>query len=94
MKKIVLLLTILAMVLSPEAALLAGDKKAEVKALVEQGVALVQKEGKDAAFKAINDLKGPFVKGDLYLFATSLKNIDLAEGSPNNKLLIGKDLSR
>ncbi len=99
MKNIVVLLTMLVVVFSPSAALLAGDKKAEdkkaeVKALVEQGVALVQKEGKDAAFKVINDLKGPFVKGDLYLFATSLKNIDLAEGSPNNKALIGKDLSQ
>ena len=38
-------------------------------------------------------MKGPFVKGELYLFANSLNNIALASGSPYNKPLIGKDVS-
>ena len=71
----------------------AADRGAEVKALVEKAVAMAQKDGKEAALKAIDDVKGPFVKGDLYLFACSLDNVDLAEGSPNNKSLIGKSMN-
>jgi len=93
MKKIAILITILGAALSPCAGLFAGDKGAQVKALVEQGVAMVKQQGKDATLRAIDDLKGPFVKGELYLFAISLNNISLAEGSPHNKPLIGKDMS-
>jgi len=93
MRKIAILVAILGVALSPCAGLFAGDKGAEVKALVEQGVAMVKQQGKDATLRAINDLKGPFVKGELYLFAISLNNISLAEGSPYNKPLIGKDMS-
>ena len=93
MRKIAILVAILGVALSPCAGLFAGDKDAQVKALVEQGVAMVEQQGKDATLRAIDDLKGPFVKGELYLFANSLKNIALAEGSPYNKPLIGKDVS-
>ncbi len=93
MRKIAILVTILCAALSPCAGLFAGDKDARVKALVEQGVAMVKQQGKDATLKAINDLKGPFVNGELYLFANSLNNIVLAAGSPYNKPLIGKDVS-
>ncbi len=93
MKRLILLLTILCVILSPAADLIAGDKEAEVKALVERGVAMVVKQGKDATLKAIADLKGPFVKGDLYLFAISMNNVSLASGSPVDKPFNGKDIS-
>ena len=93
MRKIAILVAILGVAISPCAGLFAGDKDAQVKALVEQGVAMVKQQGKDTTLKAINDLKGPFVKGELYLFANSLNNIVLASGSPYNKPLIGKDVS-
>ena len=93
MRKIAILVVILGVALSPAAGLFAGDKDAQVKGLVEQGVAMVKQQGKDTTLKAINDLKGPFVKGELYLFANSLNNIVLASGSPYNKPLIGKDVS-
>ena len=93
MRKIAILVVMLGVALSPAAGLFAGDKDAQVKGLVEQGVAMVKQQGKDTTLKAINDLKGPFVKGELYLFANSLNNIVLASGSPYNKPLIGKDVS-
>ena len=93
MRKIAILVAILGVAISPCAGLFAGDKDAQVKALVEQGVAMVKQQGKDTTLKAINDLKGPFVEGELYLFANSMKNIVLASGSPYSKPLIGKDVS-
>ncbi len=62
---------------------------AEVKALVEKAVTMVEKSGLDATLKAINDLKGPFVQGDLYIFAMSLDNLRLATGSLYSKHLLG-----
>ena len=94
MKKMTMLLAMLGLVLLPLSGLLAADKDAEVKALVERGVATAKEQGKDAALKAIADLKGPFVKGDLYLFAISFNNISLAAGSPVDKPFDGKDVSR
>ena len=93
MRKIAILIVILGVAISPCAGLFAGEKDAQVKALVEQGLAMVKQQGKDTTLKAINDLKGPFVKGELYLFANSMKNIVLASGSPYSKPLIGKDVS-
>ena len=62
---------------------------AEVKSLVEKAVTMVEKSGLDATLKAINNLKGPFVQGDLYIFAMSLDNLRLAAGSLYNKHLLG-----
>ncbi len=69
-----------------------ADQAAEAKSMVEKAVAMVKEKGLDSTLKAINDLKGPFVKGDLYVFAMSLDNINLATGSPNNKPILGKML--
>lgn len=91
MKKIFAMLAIVGLALIPLSGLSADDKAAEVKAMVNKAVAMVEKQGKEATFKAINDLKGPFVKGDLYLFVNSLNGIVLATGSPNNKPLLGKN---
>ena len=91
MKHICTMWVIVGLVLMPFMGLCADDKAAEVQAMVEKGVAMAEKQGKEAAFKAINDLKGPFVKGDLYLFAQSLAGVVLATGSPNNKPLLGKN---
>ncbi len=92
MKRAVVLLGLLGAALLFWSAALAGDKEAEAKALVERATAMAEKEGTTAVLRAVNDVKGPFVKGDLYLFAIALNNVALAEGSPNNKLLIGEDI--
>ncbi len=76
--------------------LLAGtvmaDDSAEVKALVEKGVVMAVVEGEKAALKAIGDPQGPFIKGDLYLFAGPLDKVAMS-AHPYKPELVGKDLS-
>ncbi len=75
------------------AAMLAGAKEAaEVKDLVEKGVIMAVVEGIDATLKAIGDPKGPFIKGDLYLFAGPLDRVT-SSAHPYKPDLVGKDMS-
>ncbi len=92
MKKIAVTLVLIGAALMVPTAIFADDRAAAVQGMVERAVALVKAEGKEAAFKAINDLEGPFVTGETYLFAISLDGVSLAEGSPNNKPLLGKNI--
>lgn len=65
----------------------------EAKAMVEKAVALIQAEGKDNAFKKIDDKSGSFVDRDLYVFVISLESGNtVAHGT--NKALIGKNLTK
>jgi cytochrome c len=62
----------------------------EAKAMVEKAVKLLEAEGKDKAFAAINDASGAFVDRDLYVFVLNMEGTTVAHGS--NKALIGKSL--
>jgi len=64
----------LLVVLTP-AGLAMADMEGDAVSLVDKAVAMFQDQGKEAALKAINDAKGPFVKGDLYVFAVSMDNV-------------------
>jgi len=66
-----------------------SDREAAVKSMVEKAVAMVKEKGLDATLKDINDLKGPFVNGNLYIFALNLKRKVLASGSAYNRPLLG-----
>ncbi|MFC1836528.1 cache domain-containing protein [Thermodesulfobacteriota bacterium] len=70
-----------------------ADQAKDTQALVEKGVAMVKAKGVDATLKAIGDKKGPFVKGDLYLFAGPLDKTTLS-AHPMKPALAGKDLSK
>lgn len=70
-----------------------ADEAADTKALVEQGVAMVKDKGLDATLKAIGDPKGPFVKGDLYLFAGSLDKVTATAHPFAADKLVGPDLT-
>jgi len=59
--------------------------------LVSKAVAHVKEAGKDKALASFNDPKGPFVKGDLYVFAYTLQGVILAH--PMNAKLVGKDMT-
>jgi len=59
--------------------------------LVSKAVAHVKAVGKDKALASFNDPTGPFVKGDLYVFAYTLQGVILAH--PMNAKLIGKDMT-
>ncbi len=71
-----------------------ADDAADAKALVGKGLAMVKEKGLDATLKAIGDPKGPFVKGDLYLFAGSLGKVTLLAHPYAAKKLVGPDLSK
>ncbi len=68
-----------------------ASTKEEAKAMVEKAIAYYKANGKDKAFAEINNPKGQFTKGDLYVFVYDLNGKCVAHGF--NKAMIGKDLS-
>lgn len=62
----------------------------EAQALVDKAIAYFNESGKDAAFEAINDPKGKFVKDDLYVYVVDFNGVVLAHGA--NKKLIGQHM--
>ncbi len=59
------------------AGLARADKAEDAVALVDKAVNMFKEQGSESTLKAINDPKGPFVKGDLYVFAVSMGNVML-----------------
>lgn len=59
-------------------------------ALVNQASALITEKGIDAAKESLSKADGPFVKGELYVFAYDLTGTMVAH--PKNPKLIGKNL--
>lgn len=52
----------------------------QTKSFVDEAVALYRRVGAQQAFKAFNDPKGRWVRGDLYIFAFDLKGVYMATG--------------
>lgn len=52
----------------------AADQAEDAKALVNKAVAMAEKDGVEKTLKAIGNRKGPFVKGDLYVWAGNFEN--------------------
>jgi len=65
---------------------------AAVKAVVERGVIMAIVEGGEAALAAISDPEGPFIDGDLYLFAGLVSSV-IMTGHPYSPHLLNTDLS-
>jgi signal transduction histidine kinase len=56
-----------------------ADDASDVEGLVNGACAMFTEQGKEAALKAINSRQGPFVRGDLYVFAVKIPdNVVLA----------------
>jgi len=73
-------------------AVMADDSAgAAVKAMVEQGVIMAVVEGEEAVLAAISDPEGPFIDGDLYLFAGLVSDVIMV-AHPYSSLL-NQDLS-
>lgn len=87
MKRI--LLTILICLLSANFGFAASEAD-QAKAMVEEAVALYNASGKQRAVAEINNPKGKWVKGELYVFAYDLNGVVIAH--PINPKLIGKNL--
>ena len=69
---------------------LRNHSKAEMYDLVNRVVSYAQAKGKEKTFAAINDPQGPFVNGDLFVWAESTNGTLLAD--PFYKSGIGQDL--
>jgi cytochrome c len=69
------LIAVALLVVVAPAGLAMADMAGDAVSLVDKAVAMFQEQGKDSALKAINDPKGPFVKGELYIFAVTMDNI-------------------
>jgi len=54
--------------------------------LVNKAVAYYKANGQEKAFKVINDMKGPFINKDLYVFAIDWNGVIVAHGA-NHKLI-------
>lgn len=57
--------------------------------LVKKAVKLVKDSGKEKALAEFNDPKGPFVNGELYIFAIEKDGVTVANGS--NQKVVGKN---
>lgn len=88
MKKILLL--VVALITFTAGASFAGGTLEEAKAFAEKAVAFYEANGQEKAFAEINDPKGKFVKGDLYVAVADFKGVTLAHGG--NPKLIGKSM--
>lgn len=64
--------------------------KDDAVALVTKAVAHIKDVGREKALADIADAKGPFVKGELYVFAYSMQGVIIAH--PMNPKLVGKDM--
>lgn len=69
---------------------LAADAAAAAVAMVEKGAAYVQKNGKDALIKEVNDKNPEFVNDATYLTVRALDGTQLAH--PTNPKLVGKNM--
>jgi signal transduction histidine kinase len=68
----------------------AAETPDDAIALVDKGLAYMQKNGKDALIKEVNAKSPAFIKGDSYLVVRSIDGIML--GHPYNPKLIGKNM--
>jgi cytochrome c len=67
----------------------AADDTAVAIAMVDKGVAFMQKNGKDALIKEVNAKNPEFVRSDTYLTVRALDGTQLAH--PTNPKLVGKN---
>ncbi len=69
---------------------LAGGNADQAKAMVDEAVSFLQANGEEKALAELNNPKGKFVKGELYVFAYDLNAVVVAQ--PVNPKLLGKNL--
>ena len=68
----------------------AADNPADAIAMVEKGLAYMQKNGKDALAQEINNKNPEFINGSIYLYLRNLDGTVIAH--PVNSKLVGKNL--
>ncbi len=68
----------------------ANPEAQEAIVLTQKAIAMIKEQGLEKAVPVINDPKGPFVKGELYVFVFDLNNSCVAHG--RNAKMVGKDM--
>lgn len=91
MKRGIVLTVIMALVLSFAGAALAAQAD-DAQALIKKAIVMAKEKGLDETLKAVADKNGPFVKGELYIFAVDMKKLSLV-AHPMAPQLVGKDQS-
>lgn len=66
------------------------DEKTKAISMVEEAAKMMKADGKDKTLSAINDPKGKFVNGEIYVFAYDLNGVIIAH--PQNPKLVGKNM--
>lgn len=89
---ILCVLTVMIVALFAVTTLADDSAEAAVKALVERGVIMAIAEGEEAVLAAISDPEGPFIDGDLYLFA-GLVSAVISTAHPYAPQMLNTDLS-
>ena len=92
MKRIVTAVVIILFLFVGLAYALNRKTAAEAKAMLDKAVAFYKANGPEKAFAAFNDPKGPFVDGDLYIFAVDLNGKILAHAVKPG--LIGRNMNQ
>ena len=95
MKKLFTGLMAVLFALGLSGAALAQDKKGtadEAVAMVKKAGAYLKENGQDKTIAAINDPKGQFVKGDLYVFMLRTNGDGLALAHGQNAKIVGKNM--
>jgi signal transduction histidine kinase len=77
------------LVLFASAAFATDDPKVAI-AMVDKGLAYLQKNGKDALIREVNNKNPEFINGDVYLSVRALDGTQLAH--PMNPKLVGKNM--
>ena len=90
MKKLSVVVAVSLLVTLISCSLAYASTEAEAKSMVEKAIAYYKANGKEKAFQEINNTKGQFVKGDLYVFVYDMSGKCVSHGF--NEKLIGKDL--
>ncbi|PXX47801.1 cache domain-containing protein [Undibacterium pigrum] len=82
---------LLAMLLTSQLSLaLAEDNPADAIAMVDKGLAYMQKNGKDALVQEINNKNPEFINGSIYLYLRGMDGVVIAH--PINPKLVGKNM--
>ncbi|MBF0362190.1 MAG: cache domain-containing protein [Oligoflexia bacterium] len=86
-KGMVLFLSSILIIFSISFSLYAEDQKDTVVSIAKAAKELIAKEGRVKAFTAFNDMKGAFVKGDIYIWSITFDAVCLQH--PTNQKLVG-----
>jgi cytochrome c len=89
MKKVLMGILLVTCVVFGVAVIAQASALDEAKAMTEKAAAFWKSNGKDKALAEINNPKGQFVKGDLYVYAQGFDGIILAHGG--NQKLVGQN---